>query len=194
MSGFLGSPLQKINIEFLRSFYACAHFNSRKRAANYLGITDSSVSHHVAMVEEKLEVLLFSRLNSGYQLTPEGEVLFKSLAKVFHDLDSTHTKMLSLNSERRLKRINIYTTIPLGVHYLPQVIVEFQAVYPDTEVNLVSFSEMPEIRTDHIDVLISQFKPDYPNFQSIEVGQMTIFLYASPGYLEKKGARKQLKI
>ena len=187
MSGFLDNPLQKTNIDFLRSFYACAHFNNRKRAASYLGIADSSISHHIAMVEDKLRVLLFSRLNSGYQLTPEGEVLYRSLAKIFCDLDDTHTQMISLNHQRRLKQLNIYTAVPLGVYYLPKVIVEFQRTYPDTEVNLVSFSEMPDIRTDHIDILIAVFKPDYPNFQSIEAGHMTSLLYASPQYLQKMG-------
>jgi DNA-binding transcriptional LysR family regulator len=193
MSGFLGSPLQKVNIDFLRSFYACAHFNSRKRAAHYLAIADSSISHHIAMVEEKLSLLLFSRLNSGYQLTPEGEILYRSLAKVFCDLDDAHTQMLSLNHERRLKRLNVYTPIPLGIYYLPTVIVEFQESYPDTDINLISFSEMPEIRTDHIDVLLAAFKPDYPNFQSIEAGHMTSLLYASPQYLKKMGHPKTIE-
>ncbi|MBN9564905.1 MAG: LysR family transcriptional regulator [Alphaproteobacteria bacterium] len=193
MSGFLGSPLQKINIEFLRSFYACAHFNSRKRAANYLGIAESTISYHIAGVESELGVLLFHRLNAGYHLTQEGEVLYEVTGRLFDELSEAHLKILSLNYERPLQQLRVYTTIPLGVHYLPTVISEFQKTYPNTAITLVSFTEMPEIRTDHIDVLISPFKPEHLSFESQHVCTMVNLLYAHQSYLGKAGSPQSLK-
>ena len=59
----------------LRAFEAAARLRSFKRAATELNVTQSAISHQVRVLEDHLNILLFRRVHSGVELTPQAEHL-----------------------------------------------------------------------------------------------------------------------
>jgi DNA-binding transcriptional LysR family regulator len=187
MSFFLDSVLQQTNFSNLRAFYACAHFGSRKIAAIKLGSAEPTLSNQISSLETELGVFLFERLSSGLKLTPAGRLLYQALSEMFHNLAEANRKIIALHQDKKIKVINIVTTIPLGAIYIPDIIDEFSAQYPLVEVRLNLTSEMPELASENIDIVLMPVRFDHPLFESLPVLEMAGYFYCSEDYLKEKG-------
>jgi DNA-binding transcriptional LysR family regulator len=66
----------------IRYFLAIARARSVRGAAAALDVNPSTVSRRIAAFEQSLDVRLFDRLPSGYELTPAGEAMLASAIEV----------------------------------------------------------------------------------------------------------------
>lgn len=64
------------DLKQLRFFVAIADAGGFSRAAHYLGIAQSALSHHIAQMESRLGVSLFARTSKGVALTESGRRLY----------------------------------------------------------------------------------------------------------------------
>lgn len=64
--------LPRLSLQVLEAFEVVARLGSMKRAAQEMGVSISSVSHHVARLEEELGVDLIDRSARPFALTAEG--------------------------------------------------------------------------------------------------------------------------
>ncbi len=186
MSFFLDSALQQTNFSNLRAFYACAHFGSRKIAAIKLATAEPTLSNQISSLETELGVFLFERLSSGLKLTPSGQLLYQSVSDLFQSLAEANRKIIALHQDKKIKTINIVSTIPLGVIYMPDIIKEFSALYPLVEVRLDLSSDMPELASENIDIVLMPVRLEHPLFESIAVSEMTGHFYCSEEYLKQR--------
>lgn len=76
-----------MDTEFLRSFHAVATSGSFTAAAQQLNKSQSTVSGHVANLEELLATRLFNRTTRSCNLTPEGQQLLSHAANVLTSTD-----------------------------------------------------------------------------------------------------------
>ncbi|MBS0124111.1 LysR family transcriptional regulator [Thetidibacter halocola] len=72
--------LPRLSLQVLDAFEQVARLGSMKRAAEAMGLSISSVSHHVARLEEALGVTLIDRSARPFALTPEGREAFRHLS------------------------------------------------------------------------------------------------------------------
>ena len=63
------------NIKSIQVFDVVSHFKSITHAAQFLSISQSSVSYHIKKLEDELHTSLFERNREGLILTPLGEAL-----------------------------------------------------------------------------------------------------------------------
>jgi DNA-binding transcriptional LysR family regulator len=64
---------KKENWDDFRYFLAVARAGTLSGAAEMLGTEHTTVARHVSALEDGLNIRLFHKSNSGYELTPEGE-------------------------------------------------------------------------------------------------------------------------
>jgi DNA-binding transcriptional LysR family regulator len=69
---------------------AVADFGSFGEAALQLGLTQPTVSHAIATLEDELGVVLLSRGRNGAQLTPAGEAITQQAREVLQLLEQMH--------------------------------------------------------------------------------------------------------
>jgi len=106
-------------------------------AAGFLGCTQSAVSHSLDALESELGFPLLRRSRSGVRLTGEGERLLPAV----RELLSSREQLKQLASAIRgldagTVRIGAFTSV--AVHWLPGVLKEFQADYPQVEFRLLN--------------------------------------------------------
>ena len=63
----------------LRIFHMVAQVGNITLAGERLGLSQSSVSRHVRLLEQDLNAPLFHRLSHGVVLTEQGELLYESI-------------------------------------------------------------------------------------------------------------------
>lgn len=102
------------------------------RAARKLHITEGSVSHHVAAVEDLFGSRLLTRTRSGSRLTDEGMIALEAAREVFKTLERARLEILN---RQRVPRGTVKveaSTIP-GEHILPEIVALFLKAYPQLD-------------------------------------------------------------
>lgn len=76
-----------LNLNHLRYFYITAQMKSVTKAAEYLTISQPSLSQQLAIFEDKVGFPLYYRNGRGLELTPKGIILFEKTVNMFVNVD-----------------------------------------------------------------------------------------------------------
>ncbi|MFM1814581.1 MAG: hypothetical protein RLZ98_1276 [Pseudomonadota bacterium] len=119
----------------LEAFLFIAELGSFRRAANYLNLSQTAVSHRLRKLEDQLGIQLIVRSNRGVSLTQAGVEL---LPKVRHLLDHIDESLASLQQHGGASRSRlVIASIPTLAHYLlPPIVQNLRQDYPDVEVKV----------------------------------------------------------
>jgi DNA-binding transcriptional LysR family regulator len=115
----------------IRIFEAVARQQSVTRAAEELEASQPYISKQIAVMEEQLNVQLFSRVNRRLYLTQAGEMLFQH-AKVAVESLKHAEEMLLKSASDSCKRLRIATTTT-GMYMLPEWLAGFESKVTDLE-------------------------------------------------------------
>lgn len=105
---------------------------SFSKAAEAMGYSQSAISQMISSLEEEISLKLVNRFRTGAKLTLEGEELYPYIEKLIYQYDSVHEK---INDIKGLKTgtIRMGTLASISVHWLPDLLKEFQQQYPEVE-------------------------------------------------------------
>lgn len=129
-----------MNLSQLRAVVAVAEHRNFSEAALALNLTQSTVSHAIASLEEELGVPLFVRGRRGATLTPAGENIADYAQQILQLLDLIQ-KEASLQRSSEGGQVRIAAFRSVATHVLPTAIAQFSQRYPDVPVTIV---ECPE--------------------------------------------------
>ncbi len=102
------------------------HFHKAARALNY---SQSAVSAQIQTLEESLETRLFDRLpRRGITLTEAGVKLLEYTNRILGLADEARS---AISGGRPMGQLHIRIPETLSVHYLPRLLADFRAKYPD---------------------------------------------------------------
>lgn len=106
--------------------------NSFTKAASALGYTQSAVSQMIASLEDELSIKLLNRSRKGVSLTEEGKELYPFIEQTvlqYRAMKEKSNEILGLESGV----IRIGTISSISCHWLPQLIKDFQKIYPNVQ-------------------------------------------------------------
>jgi len=129
-----------LNLRHLRAFVAVAETGRFTRAAERLGLAQSSVSESIGILERTLDLRLFDRHTRALRLTEAGAGLLPRVLRLVADCDEV------LNSSREiaeLERGHIHVAAPSlqSALWLPQLMRDFAQDYPQVKVTLHDVAE-----------------------------------------------------
>ncbi len=116
---------------------AVVETGSLTKAAKQMGCTQSAISHSLDNVENELGFAILKRSHSGIKLTAEGERILPSVRSLLNSAEQLH-QMASAIRGLDSGRVRIGTFTSVAVHWLPAVLKEFQADYPNVEIILMN--------------------------------------------------------
>ncbi|MFB5674479.1 LysR substrate-binding domain-containing protein [Paenibacillus terreus] len=108
---------------------------SLTKAAERLNLTQSAVSHAIASLEGELELQLLHRERSGVRLTQEGERLWGYMQDMVH-LQGKLLQEADLIKGLETGVVTIGTFTSVSMHWLPDIIKNFQDQYPLIDIKL----------------------------------------------------------
>ena len=158
----LASLIQTLAVAEHLSFY---------RAANALGVSQSSVSARIKALEEDLGILLFERNTRGVRLTEAGRLFVERVAAGVEHLDHAvkSAGMAALGECGRL-RIGVHGLIPHS--FLANLIGRYRSIYPGIEVEIAESTAreaLMHLRADQLDIAFVVGTPDLPDYRSRRV-------------------------
>lgn len=173
----------------LRSFYAVAKLGSFAKAADYLHISQPTITAQVKELEEQYNVCLFFRKRNNNTLTNVGKQLFEQVKMLF-SLEEKTRKMLISNGNLTMGTLNFGAVSPAAA--MP-IIEQFHKQYSQIEIKLIPGSSsniMEGILNGELDVAILATDEKHPDLLSIPITEQPIVL-AVPNHLplaKKKSA------
>ena len=176
----------------LRVFHAVADAGSFTHAGDTLSLSQSAVSRQVHALEESLGVMLFHRHARGLILTEQGELLYRSVHDVFHQLAMTEA-VLTDSKDRPEGPLRITTTVAFGSTWLTRVIKRFIDDYPGIEVSLILADTDLDITMREADCAIRFAMPTRADLIQRHLRTVRSRLYASPDYLRVHGMPRSLE-
>jgi LysR family transcriptional regulator, transcription activator of glutamate synthase operon len=122
-----------MDLRQLRCFHAVARHRHFTRASEELGLSQSSVSHHIRQLELAIGVELFVRTSRTVRLTRAGEALLPRAQEIVAQLDAAESEMRQFTGLVR-GRIVLGTMRALGPIQLPELLRSFSEHYPGIDV------------------------------------------------------------
>ncbi len=114
------------------AFQKIVELGSFSKAAEYLGYTQSAMSQMIASLENELSIKLLNRFRTGTTLTIEGAELYPYIERTISQYIAVQEKAKEIRGlETGIIRIGTFSSI--SVHWLPNLLKQFQQLYPKVE-------------------------------------------------------------
>ncbi len=122
-----------LNPLWLKTFITAAQAPSFTEAGRRLGLTQSTVSDHVARLEADLGRRLFIRDTHSLSLTGDGESLLVHARLI---LDAHQRAEMQFSGPVLRGRVRLGTSDDMALGPLPVVLARFRRLYPEVELDL----------------------------------------------------------
>lgn len=118
-----------IDIQKIETFICAAENLNLSEAAKQLHLSQPAVSHQIKLLEQELQVTLFTRTNTGLKITEAGQVLLPWARNLQHDVNNLEEMMASLQ-EVVAGQLRIACSSSSGKYVLPKLATRFCLLYP----------------------------------------------------------------
>lgn len=133
-----------LKISQLRAFVTIAEQKSFSAAALELGVSQSTVSHAIATLEEELGVMLLVRGRHGAVLTAIGAQILQDARQVLQLLDSIQKKA-ALDRGLQTGQVRVACVRSIATHILPKVIAQFRQQFRNINVVIAEYDRYAEV-------------------------------------------------
>jgi len=122
----------------LESFVAIAKFKSFSKAADYLFLTQPTISSHMLNLEKELNTVLINRSNKKISLTKAGQVLHDYAINIINLRDRARFKLGEFKG-KIVGNVEIASSTIPEQYIIPELICGFNKIYPDVTFTMLHY-------------------------------------------------------
>ena len=173
----------EFNWDDTRIFLAIARAGTLSGAAEALEMGIATVSRKLDRLEQSLAVPLFSRHQSGYRLTDDGEALLEQA-------EALEYAGLAFGEKAKLQGnvaglVRLATSDNLATHFILPSLSGLMTKYPELRVEVLSGVQSVNLHRRDADLAIRMVKPDSGNLRLKRLGTVGFGLYAADACLKR---------
>lgn len=173
-----------MEIHQLRYFYAVARAGSFTRAAEELGIAQSSLSQQIRALEKKIGNPLFERLGRSVRLTASGEALLDPALSILQQVTMAENSLANLHKGVRGRlRIGVIPTIL--PYWIAPRIGAFRGKFPEVDLQLVEDSTprlVEQLQSGDLDIAVASLPVKNPDIICSELFREPLLLAVAKGH------------
>ena len=167
-------------------FVAIAEAGSLSAAGRRLGMPLSTVSRHLAALEDEVGVRLITRTTRGLMLTEPGRHYLESCRRIVAELEAAELRLAGEHGEPQ-GELAVTAPVVFGrLHVLP-VIVEFLGTFPRVTARLLLVDRTVDLIEEGLDVSVRIGALRDSSLIATRVGSIRHITCASPAYLASRG-------
>jgi LysR family transcriptional activator of dmlA len=182
----MARAIQPPDLGFISTLAAAGSLSA---AARELGITTPAVSKHLALIEQRLGIVLVRRTTRRMSLTPEGELYLEHARRILGDID-TMEELLGASKATPKGLLRVNATLGFGRNHVAPLISRFIRKYPQVDVQLQLTVDPPPLAEDSFDVCIRFGTPPDARVIARRIAPNRRLLCAAPAYIARRGAPK----
>jgi DNA-binding transcriptional LysR family regulator len=171
-------------------FVEVAKASSFRRAAEVLGLPNSTVSRRIAELEREVGLRLFHRSTRRVELTEGGRLYFENCKRIIQEAELARQELVDLQAQPS-GVIRASMPVDFSVIYLSPLLADFSRRYPGIRFNLDLTPNQADLVGDPVDVAIRMGPPKDQNLIARPIARLRTVLVASPEYLARRGTPDQ---
>jgi len=168
----------------IRFFLAVAQTGSVSAASDKLDVNQSTVSRRINNFEKEINVRLFERLSTGYQLTSEGKELLQRAMRMEEETFAIERNIMGKNVELK-GPIRLTTSLVMVEYLLMPILKAFRETHPGIEILLDLSDSNYNISQREADVALRVTPAPAPeNLIGRELGAVELAVYGEKNYIK----------
>ena len=167
-----------MNLSQLQYFRTLAKEEHYTRAAQILSITQPSLSHAIAQLEEELGTRLFEKKGRNIVLTRYGKLFLPYVEESLKVLEEgvQRTRELNGSKEGIIHLAYIYT---MGSNFTPKMVRNFLDTYPDYHIDFhftvgTTGDILAGLKEDKYDIVFSSYQEGEPDIEFRKIGNQKL--------------------
>jgi DNA-binding transcriptional LysR family regulator len=182
--------MQRGNLDNLLAFLAVARERSFTKAAAQLGVSQSTLSHTIRELEERLGVRLLTRTTRSVSPTEAGERLLRNVGPRFEEIEGELAAVRELR-ERPAGTIRITATENAAEAVLVPKLAPLLSKYPDIKVEIVVDYALTDIVAERYDAGVRSGEQVAKDMIAVRIGpDMRMAVVAAPSYFRGRSEPK----
>lgn len=176
-----------IDLNLYKVFYTVARYKNISHAADVLFVSQPAVSKSIKILENHLNLKLFSRSSKGVTLTPEGEILFNHINNAFGEINSGEYILEKLKN-KEIGNINLGVSTTIGKSYFLPEFQQFIEEYSEFKIKIINRPTLDTIKLiqeGKLDLGIIGTTSNEGDLEFIRLKEIHDILVASNAYIEK---------
>lgn len=171
-------------------FVEVARTRSFSHAARNLGVSSATLSRRIAALEQRAGARLFNRTTRRVELTNVGERYFERFE---HLADEARRAQEAFHEEARRPTGHLRVSMPVdfGIDRIAPLLPAFVRLYPGISFEIDLSPQHRDLVGEHVDVAIRLGTVKAAQLVNRRIGWLEQGLFASPGYLERRGRPSQ---
>lgn len=158
-----------MELKHFRLIRTIAEEGSIANSSEKLFLTQSALSHQLRELEEQLGFKVFFRSRNKWELSDQGQQLYKLAVDIFERIDDGFNSIKHINDGAKGK-VGIGTECYSFYQGLPAFIQKMAILYPEIEVDIVldaTHQPIPKLLSKDIDMAIVSTKPMSSKLSSV---------------------------
>lgn len=172
------------SLKSMHAFEAAARLGSFAVAAEELRLTAGAIGYQVKQLETELGVKLFERRPRKITLTEAGQALYRTVHKVFRDLDS---EIKHIAPDRGHGKLSVAASTYFVARWLTERLGRFIDKVPCVDLELSHGVNDPAFALRDVDFAIRWGKGDWEGCHAIPMLQVPLVAVCAPSLKEGKG-------
>lgn len=172
----------KLGWDDLKVFLAISRQGTIRKAAKELSVSHSTIARRLDALEERLGARLFDKLPTGYALNAAGERVVAHAASVEREIHSLE-RSISGHDGRLAGPIQL-TIVPPMASILMPILLDFRAVYPQIEIEVLATYEIVDLARRDADIAIRFDSKPEPWLVGRRLPPLGNAAYATESYIE----------
>lgn len=159
---------------------------SFRRAAEAIGVPNSTLSRRISSLEKAIGLRLLHRTTRKIELTEAGQLYFERSRRIVEEARLAHEQLGELLAQPNGV---LHASLPVDFAniFLAPLLPEFARRYPGISFQFDLTPRRVDLVTEPVDVAIRMGEPPSSNLIARQLARLSRYLYASPRYIERFG-------
>lgn len=168
----------------LRHFREVVRSGSVTRAAQRLGVNQTTVSRRITALEQHLGANLFQRSGHSWLITAVGEQLVASTEAMFEEVNNIERHAMA-DSQELSGKLRVTVADVCTQHLAIPAIEKFTQQYPDVELEIIATRDELNLAAREADIALRTTDEPTPNLVGKRIGQLGYAIYGTPEILDR---------
>jgi DNA-binding transcriptional LysR family regulator len=178
---------QRPELSDIALFVEVARRRSFSRAAEALGLPNSSLSRRISRLEQAVGVTLLHRSSRRVELTDLGQRYFERCEKIVEEAAAAHDQLVRDSASPKGK-IRMSVPVDFGLIFIAPALAAFARLYPDLNFDVDMSPRRVDLLAEHFDLAIRVGDlDDSATLVTRRLATVEVSLYAAPSYLKSAG-------
>ncbi|MFS8047544.1 LysR family transcriptional regulator [Rhizobium sp. BR 314] len=159
---------------------------SFRRAAEALGMPNSTLSRRIGLLEEGIGLRLLNRTTRKIELTEAGQIYFERCSRVVEDARIAYEELGTMVAQPK-GTLRVSSPVDFTSTYIAPLLPEFADLYPGISFDLDLTPRNVDLIGEPFDLAIRMRAPENPGLISRVIARVHAQFYAAPSYLDENG-------